>query len=500
MSSAQRQRIWQLAVLSALSSGAYLGFSAWFYGLGFPLDDAWIHQVYARQLGQSGEWAFLRGQPSAGSTSPLWTILLAPAHALHLGPYLWTYVLGGLLLGLNSLTGYITLLRLQQAAQMNGGKGGEERLAFIGAAFLALEWHLVWAAGSGMETLLFAWLVLLVVGALIMPRPHWLGLGMLIGLSVWVRPDGMTLLGPTLMALLLAQWSGGRQLPVKELRAIAAGFGLCFGGYLLFNRLVAGSWWPNTYFAKQAEYAVLRTLPYWERLLAQWRLPLVGAGALILPGYLWFGWQAWQKRCWPELAVWLWAPAFLGLYAWRLPVTYQYGRYAIPAMNVFFVSGLAGWFNGLRQISMGSRKRLLERTWLLSQAILLLVFWGRGAMEYALGVAVIESEMVATARWVAQNTSPQALVAAHDIGALGYFGQRRLLDLAGLVSPEVIPFLRDEEKLAQFLDAQGADYLVTFPGWYPRLIQGRELIYRTAAPYSLQMGGENMAIYRWRTP
>ena len=45
---------------------------------------------------------------------------------------------------------------------------------------------------------------------------------------------------------------------------------------------------------------------------------------------------------------------------------------------------------------------------------------------------------------MAHNTPPDALIAAHDIGAVGYFGQRRLLDLAGLVSPEVIPFIRDE--------------------------------------------------------
>ena len=71
MTGVHRKRIWQLGVLSALSSGAYLGFSAWYYGWGFPLDDAWIHQVYARHLGQLGEWAFLPGQPSAGSTSPV---------------------------------------------------------------------------------------------------------------------------------------------------------------------------------------------------------------------------------------------------------------------------------------------------------------------------------------------------------------------------------------------------------------------------------------------
>jgi hypothetical protein len=112
-------------------------------------------------------------------------------------------------------------------------------------------------------------------------------------------------------------------------------------------------------------------------------------------------------------------------------------------------------------------------------------------------VAVIESEMVAAAHWVAENTEPGSLIGAHDIGALGYFGDRELVDLAGLVSPEVIPFIRDESRLGNYLDEQAADYLVTFPGWYPDLVARSTLVYQTNKQYSPEMGGENMAVYRW---
>ena len=98
---------------------------------------------------------------------------------------------------------------------------------------------------------------------------------------------------------------------------------------------------------------------------------------------------------------------------------------------------------------------------------------------------------------MAEYTEPGALVGAHDIGALGYFGGRQLVDLAGLVSPEVIPFIRDEQRLALFLDELEADYLVTFPGWYPQLARKGSLIYNSNSAFSPEMGGENMAVYRW---
>jgi hypothetical protein len=506
----QKFSTWRLAaslslpLLAAFSLGVYLMVSQMSYGLGFPLDDAWIHQTYARNLTDYGEWAFIPGQASAGSTSPLWSGILAIGVVLHLAPYPWTFLLGFLALWGIGVVGQRVFERMLSPRPSTGN------VAFwwVGVV-LIFEWHLVWAAASGMETLLFTLLVLLIFSLLystpsssliacvpLLPRP--LVLGALIGLSVWLRPDGVTLLAAAGWVIL----TDGRDWDEK-LRAASltlSGFAVLFLPYLGFNRALSDAWWPNTFYAKQAEYAIHRTIPFLTRLFEQASLPMVGVGILLLPAFLRFWARTGRRRAWASWAAPLWVVGYLVLYAWRLPVTYQHGRYLMPAMPIFFLWGLAGLADWNQARSAVVWRRVVSRVWVLSVGVGLFLFWGLGAAAYSRDVGVIESEMVATARWIAENTPPAALIAAHDIGALGYFGEREILDLAGLVSPQVMPIIRDEQALRTYLTAEGADYLMTFPGWYPLLVSCAPIIYQSRGEVSPSLGGENMAVYRWSSP
>ena len=181
-----------IALICALSLGFYIFGSTRIYRLGFPLDDAWIHQSYARNLGVNGEWAFISGQPSAGSTAPLFSGMLALGYVFGMGPYFWTFILG-----------WVSLFGVAFVGALGFRVLCPERAQYAPwvAIFLALEWHLVWAAGSGMETLVYGLLVLVVLVYIARGKINWLVLGVLIGVSIWLRPDGITLLGPAVVVL-----------------------------------------------------------------------------------------------------------------------------------------------------------------------------------------------------------------------------------------------------------------------------------------------------------
>lgn len=477
--------VW-LAVTLAVA--VYVLYSVQAAGIGYPLDDAWIHQTYARNLAQYGEWSFIPGQPSAGSTAPLWSLLLAGSYFLGLPHFAWTFLLGSLSLFALALLGEALFRAFLP----------EQRSPFPWAAlFLVGEWHLVWAGVSGMETLLMAALIMLALLRSARSRgKDWLLTGALIGLSVWVRPDGITLLGPAGLTLLLVEpnWRARQRSALW----LAGGLLLLFVPYLLFNLAIQGSLWPNTFYAKQAEYALEREAPLLLRLSEELVLPLIGSGLFLLPGFLLFAWQAVQRKRWAALSAVIWFLGYALLYAMHLPVTYQYGRYFMPAMPVYFVTGLVGVAVLVARMRSSRVGWILARVWVLSTIGLWLGFYVLGAERYAQDVAIIETEMVAAAKWVGANTPPDAVIAAHDIGALGYFGQRRLLDLAGLVSPEVIPFIRDETRIASWLNAEKANYLVVFSDWYVELPDGKTVVFETNGDFSRESGGSNTVIYQWR--
>jgi hypothetical protein len=467
----------------------YLLASQFTYGIGFPLDDSWIHQTYARNLAQNAEWAFRPGVPSAGSTAPLWSALLALGFFLHLSPYIWAYLLGAITL--------FALAVISEWAVRELVKSYRPRFPWAGI-FIACEWHFVWAAMSGMETLLHGLIITTVLVLLMTNTRRYLPLGLLTGLSVWVRPDGLTLLGPVLMTILFT--GEGIKPRLTQLTRYLIGFGSIFIFYLLFNLAIGGTPMPNTFYAKQAEYASWQALPFLTRLGQMFLQLLVGPSLVLIPGIV--GWvvKSAKHKMWGSLAALIWAAGYLILYISRLPV-YQHGRYIMPAMPIFFLFGLLA-FAEFDPGKMFSRYHWIGQiVWRASITMLTLAFIFLGAQSYANDVAVIESEMVVTAKWVAANLPPDSLIAAHDIGALGYFDNHKLVDLAGLVSPEVISFIRDEPKLADHLDQSGVNYLIAFPGFYPLLTKNVETVFVTnSAITSVLFEEENMAVYLWKAP
>jgi len=476
-----------LGISSLISCSMYIAYSAFESGIGFPLDDAWIHQTFARNLAYYGEWSFIAGQNSGASTGPLWGMILALIHLFRI-PAVWgTYLLGFLIVWALGIGGLNIGIRLFPKSKT---------WPLLLGLMCTLEWHLVWGSLSGMETMVLSLLSLALFCWLLGKQENWFHVGLLIGVTAWVRPDGLTLVGPALLSLFLRGWKP--KMVIWKTAGLVSGLLAIVLPYFLFNYVVAGDVWPNTFYAKQAEYAFLRELPLISRFGTVIYQLIVGIGIVLLPGLVFEIYDSVNKSSWERIGALLWAFGYAAIYAIRLPVAYQHGRYIMPVMPVVFLFGMAGMFRLINIDSAVRSKRVVGRTWLAIAGVTILGFLALGARSFALDVGVINTEMVQAAIWIDENTPGDAIIAAHDIGALGYFGKRDIRDLAGLISPEVVPFLWDDQKLASYLDNEGVDYFYSFTDWYPGLISDLDIAYISKGEYSARFGSEKTAVYYWK--
>ncbi|MGE5463878.1 MAG: hypothetical protein ACM3PS_11020 [Syntrophothermus sp.] len=462
----------------------YLLVSVRTFRLGFPLDDAWIHLTYARNFAEHGEWAFRHGESSAGSTSPLWTILLSVGFLMNLAPYIWPFLLGWIILSLLGIQAESVTRRLVESYR--------PRIPWAGFFFVT-AWHLTWSAVSGMETLLHGFIIFYILSMLLVDPRRYLALGFLTGLSVWVRPDGITLLGPLILSAFMVEKRDRER--GNAIVKILIGFSALFIPYLLFNLAISGHPMPNTFYAKQAEYQ-----PAWLSLSLTYRLSnyllpiLAGPFIVLLPGA--FLWMSKRIRLWDWAAIasLIWFVGYVGLYFQRLPA-YQHGRYIIPAFPILYLWGILGM---VQVVTPTNSNKMVGRVWTLLLGALCLLFTVIAARQNAADVYWIESQMVETAKWVQKNIPPDSFLAVHDVGAIGYFDDHKIIDLAGLVSSEVVPFIRDQDHIAAYLNERGVNYLVTLPDFYPKLVSRREPVFPPNNSCLLGSGEAIMCVFRWK--
>ena len=473
---------------------------------GFPLDDSWIHQVYGRNLAQTGQWAFVPGEPSAASTSPLYTVLLSIGYALNIPYKIWTHFLGWLALLVTAMIGARLSERLLPEQRLVG---------LLAGSVIELAWHLVWAAVSGMETMLFSMFTLVLIAAAWREldehnqQPVSIGLrGLLFGglaaLATLTRPEGVMLVGMIgLTMLILRPQRLVRRVMIWGLAA-AVSFALFIAPYLWLNLQLTGGLLPDTAAAKQAQIAPFLAASYPSRLVDM-VMPLVAGGqVLLLPGILYFVFgvieparQERQKLMY--LLPMMWAVGLVMLYAARLPAPYQHGRYVIPALPSLLLVGVVGSVWLVQQGQRTLAGRVLTRG-LAASALVVFVFFAfvTGPGIYAKDVRIIDEEMVTAALWIDAHISPDELLAIHDIGAVGFFTPRPILDIAGLVNPEVTSILLDETAMWQMMQARQARYLLAFPDQVPGGdVTDEHLcpVYTTNNRTAPAAGGHNMTIY-----
>jgi arabinofuranosyltransferase len=495
---------------------------------GVPLDDAWIHFQFARNLARGFGLSFNPGQPTSGSTAPLWTIGLAAVYRFG-----GRFPIAGQL-----LSGVCYLATAVATYWLTAWLTGKRWAGWLAGAVVVANGRMVWAGLSALETCLFATLSLAAIGAHLGDRvaPRYrLRTAALFGLAALSRPEGYLLFGLAMADLLLQSPKSKSQIANRKFQSPNQGsrithhalrithyvlrfthhasrillpvliFTAIVSPYLVFSLRTSGHLLPNTYHAK----AVVDFVPDRDFLSIAARY-LILDNPLLLPFYV-LGIGALLRRA-PLLSSW--SAGLPVVYAFLHAALYQHGRYLIPLIPSNAVISLAGLLEARRLAQRrGWRWRGLFTPGRAGAVLIgLLVVAGTGwrlpemMNAYAWNVDNINRMHVSLGEWAKAHTPPDAVLALNDIGAIAYVSERTVVDLAGLVTPEVVPLLNApdrDERLVELMAERGVGYVVIFPDWFPDLAARSDVlepVHQVTLERRTVTGGETMVVYEahWR--
>jgi hypothetical protein len=483
---------------------AWIAFSTY---TSMTFEDALITFRYAENLATGHGFVYNPGERVLGTTTPLLTLILGALGAL-LGPASIPRAAHLLMLLAAAGSHLLIYFTLRRIGVSTWGAAAAALVAGLHPAFL-------WATGSGMETPLVILLMAASLHAAVRDRWH---LAMATcALLVLTRIDGLVW-SAIVAATAIVRLRGSAWRPLLTGCLIAA-------PWFAFSWAYFGSLLPHSMIAKQAigdptrvHYAEWFASSLW--LTNPIRRP---TGEMLL----WFGLVvagvlATVQGRWRPLAPLAWFPLlFMAfLFAGRAP---RFPWYMTPAAWCVAVLAVVGTIAIAERIG---RRTPSGTRWALALAAVCWLVIGMAVARRDLRMAeyarVEQANEVGlrqrVGEWLDQRAPADAAVAMEAVGYQGTHARRRIIDLAGLISPEVVEIHRqtttNADALARVLQELRPDFLVlrSFEVESNRYAHGGRVFevaaqrdsfmthYREAgrfeAPYP-QMWGENARLTVW---
>lgn len=413
--------------------------------MGLPLDDSYIYMTYAKQFGRGEPFSYFPGGGySAGSTSVLWPMLLAPfwtlgarGHAL-----VWvSYILCAVLYALTCIGVWRIVQRIA-----DGVAGLLAALALIAIAPFA------WTSLSGMEVafasaLLVAMILLLVDQSSAGPPSKRL-VAVLAAASL-SRPEAtLVVVGVVGVAVVQRLRHGERRAALWWATPLVAPL-----AWVIANRAIAGNFFPNTGVAKSYFYMPGFDWSFW--LDTVWNVT-----GRMLAGLFW---SSTSPLVWPKLVAVAWLVGAVRVLRWSRRTQrwlagalivgapwllleavvassgawdFQNYRYIAPAFPLLFVTvGVA-----LARFPLVASQRAARAGWIAATSVAVLLFVRAGvpglradATLFAQGAMDTNTQVVRIGQFLRAKL-PDAFVMFHDAGAIAYYGDGKVYDMLGLVT------------------------------------------------------------------
>lgn len=401
------------------------------------IDDAYITYRYARNILDGQGMVYNPGERVLGTTTPIYTFLLAGIGLVSGGtqaPFPW------ISLFVNAISDAATCILLIEL----GRKLGHRKAGIATAIIWAIAPMSVTFAIGGMETSFF--IALMTATFYFYSKEKPVPAAAFASFSLLTRPDALLFVLPLAIERCRRSLPSARfnpqAFPIRVTESLAfllplfiwAGFAIPYFGSPL----------PNSIAAKVAAYQ-LQSNEAFIRLLQHYATPFLGhlifttkwivVGIILYP-FLYLLASLRILKTWRSAWV-------IFLYPWIYFIAFSIANplifrwYLTPPLPIYFF----GIFLGMNAIAQDLKRPLLLIAFSLFAFILTLNGWtfhpDHGPSRPAPEMAFIKLELLyQRAAWsLKDQLQTDQVLAAGDIGALGYYTGARILDTVGLITP-----------------------------------------------------------------
>jgi hypothetical protein len=404
------------------------------------IDDAYITFRYSRNLLAGAGFVYNPGEAVLGTTTPLYTLLMAGLAGLTgSGDFPQFAVI------VNALADAVTAALLYRLARQL--LDSRVPALALGVLWTVSPMSVTFAIG-GMETSVgILWMVAAFSACL--AERTWLA-AFFAALALLTRPDTLIWVGPLALEVLIRALRE-RRFPWTE----AAWLVVPVTPWILFATLTFGGPLPNSVAAKAVAYALPPTQAL-ERLIQHYatpffehrafRIPAIGivGGLALYPALAAIGGLKLVRddaRTWPLVAYpWL----YFATFAIANPLIFRW--YLAPPLPFYFLCILAGIWT-LTGTLRAERWRVAVPAALYAGMLAMsLNVWtphpdhGPDRPTPEMAWHKLELLYEGVGRELAPDVTAETVVAAGDIGAIGYFSGAEVLDTLGLISPQAVSY------------------------------------------------------------
>jgi len=383
----------------------------------YTADDTFIYMQYARNIAGGGGFSFNAGEPSYGVTSPFWVIILTIPYFIGINAFWFSKILDLVC----AVLAVIVFYRL--AKLLFAGESGNFLSLLASSLFVLNIWFIRWSF-TGMETNL-AVLTMLLILYLYYKKSFAICFFML-GLFFLIRPEGFVLFLVVLPAVIIEKYKS-LNTEFKSIILYIFLFAVSTVPFLIFAELTFGTFLANTTLGKSTLTLSLNTIT--AQLIEITKTIAPSSGVEILLALIFLITIIKNKNFKRYFVLILWPAGLLLLYIITdSDIISRYFMIIIPVFTLLAV----------KMIELLKRK---QTAGIIFFIIILLIsqftfykYVKPHTDNFSKG---IKESLIPIGEWFNSNTAKGTRILVNDVGAIGYFSNRYIIDAAALINRDL---------------------------------------------------------------